>query len=132
MGRYGGWRGGLLALARWRPAGRLLSLIVCYMSWMIPAERLRETETLLAFRHPRPSYPTHILLVPKRPWPDLAALETADTRFLADLFQTTQSLVDELKLAPGGYRLILNGGAYQDVGVLHFHLVAGEGKTSEG
>ncbi|MEZ4510613.1 MAG: hypothetical protein R3C62_01950 [Chloroflexota bacterium] len=37
------------------------------MSFLIPVQRLRETATLLAFHHPKPSYPLHILLVPKRP-----------------------------------------------------------------
>ena len=34
------------------------------------------------------------------------------------------SLVAELQLEKRGYRLIANGGAYQDVPHLHFHLVS--------
>jgi histidine triad (HIT) family protein len=94
------------------------------MSFLIPVKRLRETETLLAFYHPKPSYPLHVLLVPKRRWKDLMEIETADADFLLDLVQTVQSLVKELNLEPGGYRLITNGGAYQDVPHLHFHLVS--------
>lgn len=94
------------------------------MSFLIPVNRLRETETLLAFHHPKPSYPIHILLVPKRALPNLAALSPSDTAFLTDLFQTVQSLVRELELESTGYRLIANGGAYQDVPQLHFHLIS--------
>lgn len=94
------------------------------MSFAIPVNRLRETETLMAFHHPRPSHPLHILLVPKRPYASLMELSLDDGAFLEDLFATVQDLVRELDLEPGGYRLIANGGAYQDVPHLHFHLVS--------
>ena len=44
---------------------------------------------------------------------------------MLDLFAAVSSLVAELNLAPGGYRLITNGGPHQTVAQLHFHLVAG-------
>lgn len=115
----------LLRFARSRVAGRLISWIIAHMSWLISANRLRETDTLLAFYHPQPAYPVHILLVPKRAIAGLTAVQPTDADFLLDLMQTTQSLVAELNLEACGYRLIANGGAYQDVPHLHFHLVAG-------
>jgi histidine triad (HIT) family protein len=94
------------------------------MSFAIPVKRLRETETLMAFHHPRPSYPVHILLVPKRSYADLLAVPPDDARFLHDLIETAQDLVREFGLEQTGYRLIANGGAYQDVPHLHFHLIS--------
>jgi histidine triad (HIT) family protein len=95
------------------------------MSFAIPVHRLYETKSLMAFYHPRPSYPTHIVLVPKRDIPNLMALGEDDTDFMADLVRAVQHLVRELGLAESGYRLICNGGEYQDIPHLHFHLVAG-------
>lgn len=83
------------------------------MSFMIPVERLRETPTLIAFHHPQPSYPLHILIVPKKALGGLMDLTAADTPFMLDLFQTVQSLVRDFDLESSGYRLISNGGAYQ-------------------
>lgn len=94
------------------------------MSFAIPVQRLRETKTLIAFHHPKPSYSLHILIVPKRSIAHLGALTAADSDFIVDLFQNVQSLVDELHLDSRGYRLITNGGKYQDVPHLHFHLIA--------
>jgi histidine triad (HIT) family protein len=91
------------------------------MSFAFPVERLRETETLLAFYHPKPAYPLHILLVPKQPVASLLDLEPSSD-FLVDLLVAVQSLVAELHLP--AYRLIVNGGEYQDFPHLHFHLVA--------
>jgi histidine triad (HIT) family protein len=101
------------------------------MTFLLPIDRLRETGTLLAFHHPRPSYPVHILLVPKRAVATLADLTPADAGFLTDLFQTVASLVHEFGLEEDGYRLITNGGAYQDVPQLHFHLISGTGEQGE-
>ena len=98
------------------------------MSFAIPARRLRETDTLLAFHHPKPSYPVHILLVPKQAVPDLMELDP-NSPFLPDLFATVGSLVAELQLP--SYRLIVNGGAYQDFPHLHFHLVSGSLKADD-
>ena len=94
------------------------------MSFAIPLKRLRETDTLIAFHHPQPSYGLHILLVPKRQWADVLAVPLSDTAFLTDLVQTVQSLVVEFDLTSKGYRLITNGGRYQDIPQLHFHLVS--------
>lgn len=88
----------------------------------IPRQRLYETPTLVAFYHPQPSYRVHILLVPKRLIANLAAIEPRDTAFLQDLYQTVPLLVEQLQLE--GYRLVCNGGHYQNVPHLHFHLIA--------
>ncbi len=98
------------------------------MSFAIPLKRLRETPTLLAFDHPSPSYPVHILLVPKQAYASLLDLPPEDSDFLRDLMETVQSLVRELDLAAGGYRLIANGGAYQEAPVLHFHLISDQAR----
>ena len=98
------------------------------MSFALPVDRLRETSSLLAFYHPHPSYPVHILLVPKKPLATLGELDpVADGAFLKDLYACVQELVEEFRLAEGGYRLIVNGGKYQDFPYLHFHLVSDAG-----
>jgi histidine triad (HIT) family protein len=99
----------------------LIGWLFVHLSFVIPVRRLRETETLLAFHHPKPAYPFHVLLVPKQAVLSLKELDPADTAFLSDLYATVQSLVDEFQLP--AYRLIVNGGEYQDVPQLHFHLI---------
>jgi histidine triad (HIT) family protein len=96
--------------------------IFAHMSFAIPVKRLRETKTLMAFYHPKPAYPFHVLLVPKKAVVSLNKLDATDTTFLSDLYSTVQSLVDEFQLAT--YRLIVNGGEVQDFPQLHFHLVS--------
>jgi len=96
------------------------------MSFAIPAARLRETENLLAFHHPKPSYPFHVVLVPKQAVPGLSELDPA-SEFLPDMIRVVQSLVTEYQLPV--YRLIVNGGEFQDFPHLHFHLISDSLKT---
>jgi histidine triad (HIT) family protein len=76
----------------------------------------------MAFHHPKPTYKFHVLLVPKMGVASLKELDSHDSAFLTDLYSTVQSLVDEFHLS--AYRLIVNGGEYQDFPQLHFHLVS--------
>ena len=105
----------------YRLVGFLTGWIIAHMSFVIPAKRLRETNFLLAFHHPKPSHPFHVIILPKRDICSFADLEPADP-FLADLVTTVQSLVAEHHLT--AYRLVVNGGEYQDFPHLHFHLVS--------
>ena len=100
----------------------IIGWIFTHMSFAIPVKRLRETSNLLAFHHPSPAYQFHVLILPKRQVDSLAKLDPSDTAFLRDLYSTVQSLVDEFQLK--AYRLIVNGGEYQDFPHLHFHLVS--------
>jgi len=93
---------------------------------VLPVQRLKETDTLIAFHHPKPSYPVHILLVPKRAIVSLSEVSEEDGGFFADLCKCVQSLVLRYKLEQSGYRLIVNGGAYQEFPQLHFHLTSNE------
>ena len=85
----------------------LTSFIFTRMSFLIPAERLRETDTLLAFHHPKPAYPFHVLLVPRQAIPNLMALDPSNAKFLSELFEVVQALVTEFQLPV--YRLVVNG-----------------------
>jgi len=101
---------------------KLIGPVFAEMSFVLPLDRLRQTVTSLAFHHPRPAYSFHVLIVPKKAIRTLAELDPNDSAFLADLISTVQSLVNEFHLP--AYRLIVNGGGYQDFPQLHFHLVS--------
>lgn len=83
---------------------------------------LFESDTLIAMRHPQPSYPTHILLVPKRRVPSFHVAD--DDAIVAEIARVARELVLRLGLERVGYRLIINGGPYQDIPQLHAHLIS--------
>ena len=104
---------------------KLIHWILEYMSFLIPSERLYESDTLIAFHHPRPSYALHILLLPKNEIGSLAEFDPKNNPlFLISLFEATKDLVSKFQLEDTGYRLVTNGGKYQDIPYLHFHLIS--------
>jgi histidine triad (HIT) family protein len=113
-----------LVLVKTRGGRYWLSWMLTHMNYTIPVHRLLDTETLVAFRHPNPDYPVHILLVPKKPIANLLELTPADQDFMIDLFRCVRELVQEHGLEQAGYRLIVNGGSYQEFPYLHFHLIS--------
>ena len=116
------------------PPGRfLIGWIFAHMSFVLPAKRLRETDALLAFYHPKPAYPFHVIIAPKKDVRSFADRSAERSRrslvptdpFLADLVTAAQSIVAEYHLP--AYRLIVNGGEYQEFPHLHFHLISDVG-----
>jgi histidine triad (HIT) family protein len=100
----------------------IIGWIFAHMSFAIPVKRLHETDTLMAFYHPKPSYTFHVLLVPKRSVASLKDFDSNDFAFLKDLYSAVQNLAEQHRLS--AYRLIVNGGEYQDFPQLHFHLIS--------
>lgn len=112
--------------ARTKVGRFITALVFAKMDFLIPVKRLRDTPHLLAFHHPKPAYPLHILIVPKRSLKGMQDLSAADQELLFEIFQAAQSLVAEFNLETAGYRLVVNGGVNQDIPLLHFHLISGE------
>jgi len=104
--------------------GTLLHWIFAYFSFAIPGEKLIETDILLTFLHPSPSYPLHILIVPKARQRSLLELPSDVSIFESALFEAVKELVLRFGLEAVGYRLIVNGENAQEVDQLHFHLVS--------
>lgn len=96
------------------------------MAAFMPLDKLRDTELVVAFHHPKPSHKIHILIVPKREIPSFTSLQPADFPIIHEIVRVAQELVNELGLLEKGYRLIVNGGAYQDVAQMHYHLISDE------
>ncbi len=90
----------------------------------IEVEVERDTERVLAFHHTQPSYPLHIVIVPKAHIATLSDLN--DLTLVSEIFAVAQSIVRERRLDASNYRIITNGGSFQDSKHLHFHVISGE------
>ncbi len=92
----------------------------------IPAKLLYEDELCIAFPDLNPQAPTHVLVIPKKELPNLAAALQEDQALLGHLLLVIQKLAGQLGLQ-NGYRVIANCGpdGGQSVDHLHFHLLGG-------
>jgi histidine triad (HIT) family protein len=115
-------RRGLFWLSRTRPLGWLVRAAFAYLSMLLPVRRVAETATLIAFEHPVPSWSPHVLLVPKRSLASFVQIQASDARLVGDIVRLAFSIAARRKLYTHGFALLVNGGAYQDVRQLHFHL----------
>lgn len=111
-------------VARSPVGGWLVGRSFTHLSALLPVAKLHETASLVAFYHPRSVHKVHILIVPKRVIPSLLAVGPAELPLMQEVVVVAQQLVDQLGLAKTGYSLTVNGGCYQDVPQLHFHLVS--------
>ena len=93
----------------------------------IPAAIVYEDEQCVAFRDIAPAAPVHILLVPRKPIPDIAAATTEDAALLAHLMLKVGDIARAEGLAEGGFRTVMNTGeqAGQTVPHLHIHIIGG-------
>jgi histidine triad (HIT) family protein len=91
----------------------------------IPTNKILENDKVVAFYDAKPSADVHVLIVPKE---HLATfLDIGRPEVLDELRQSAQRLIADLELGPG-YRLVFNGGRYQHVPHLHWHLLGGNFK----
>lgn len=92
----------------------------------VPATVVASTPTTLAFRDLHPQAPTHVLVVPRVHYPDIAALSDADGSLLAELFATAVDVARQEQL-DSGFRLLTNSGedAGQTVPHVHVHVLGG-------
>lgn len=92
----------------------------------IPATKVYEDDTVLAFRDIAPAAPTHILVIPKCHIPSVAAVTAENSAVIAHIFEVIAAISKEEGLA-NGFRVISNCGqdAGQTVSHLHFHILGG-------
>ena len=93
----------------------------------IPATTVLETDRIRAFRDINPQAPTHVLVIPKTHYPDVAALAAADAALLGEVIGVVQQVAAAAAVAETGYRVVFNTGAEagQTVPHVHAHLLGG-------
>lgn len=92
-----------------------------------PADIVYQDDEIIAFRDINPQAPIHILIVPRRHIPAIAALGTEDGALAGRLMLVARDLAEREGIARSGYRLVVNNGpqAGQSVAHLHVHLLGG-------
>ena len=85
----------------------------------IPADFVKQTDQVLAFRDIEPEAPTHVLVIPKSHYTDIGALSTSDPALAGTLIVEAAGVARDLGLSE--YRLVMNTGASGGQTVFHVH-----------
>ena len=93
----------------------------------IPADIVFEDEHCLCFRDISPEAPVHLLLVPRKPIPRIAAAAPEDADLLGHLLTRIPTIAASEGIAGSGFRTIINNGddGGETVPHLHIHILGG-------
>ena len=94
----------------------------------IPSSKVYEDDEILAFNDINPVAPIHVLVIPKKHIKSLVDVEPGDERIIANIYKVINKIAEEKGIKEKGYRVVVNCGedGGQEVGHLHFHLIAGK------
>lgn len=115
---------------RGRVGQSILGLAFTRFPFVLPVRWVYSNACVLAFFHPVPSYPVHVLIVPRHRIAGLHALCPDDREVLVEMLRAAHELRRSLDLPDERTHLLVNGGAYQDLPHLHFHLIV-ENETED-
>jgi histidine triad (HIT) family protein len=93
----------------------------------IPATIVLDGKRIIAFRDINPQAPTHVLVVPRDHYPDVAALAGAGGGLLDELIGHAREVAAAEGIEEGGYRIVFNTGrdSGQSVAHVHAHVLGG-------
>ena len=99
----------------------------------IPATVVAETERTLAFRDIAPKAPTHVLVIPKEHYADVATRAVADSALAGEVLATVADVAAAEGVDGTGFRVIFNTGASvgQTVFHAHAHVLGGVGMDGD-
>lgn len=94
---------------------------------LIPADKVYEDDTVVAFRDLNPQAPTHVLIIPRVHIATLNELGPEDEAIIGRMYGAAREIAAAEGLADAGYRTVVNcneaGG--QSVFHVHLHLLGG-------
>ena len=95
----------------------------------IPAAKVAENATCIAFRDISPQAPVHVLVIPKQHYRSLD--EVPDATVLGEMSMLAQQVARSEGVAETGYRCVVNTGkdGGQTVFHLHMHVMGGRRHT---
>jgi histidine triad (HIT) family protein len=97
----------------------------------IPAEKVYEDDTVLAFKDINPQSPIHVLVIPKNRVARFAELKDRSPETVGAFFMGVSRVAAKLELEENGYRVVVNNGrdGQQTVEYLHAHILGGRPLT---
>jgi histidine triad (HIT) family protein len=120
-----------VTISREEPDVKISSVSECLfcqiVSGVVPGTRVLESDRTLAFRDINPQAPSHVLVVTKEHYPDLAAVAAAGDGLLDELATQAGRVAVAEGIDEAGYRVVFNTGkqAGQTVWHVHAHVLGG-------
>lgn len=93
----------------------------------VPAEYLYESKNLIVIPDTNPAAEVHILIIPKEHIPTFVDIKKEHKNLVLEMLEVAQKFIKE-KGVGKKYKMIFNGGSFQFVPHLHWHLLGGDSR----
>ena len=106
-------------------------LFCAIVAGQVPATVVVDGKRAVAFRDVNPQAPTHVLVVPRDHYPDVASLAAAGDGLLDEVVTVASGVAAADGIDATGYRIVFNTGrdGGQTVGHVHAHVLGGRPMT---
>lgn len=119
----------LFSLARSNVSGYFIGFIFEHLPGLIPVDKIAENKQVIVFYHPVKHWEKHVLVVPKKSTRSFLSFDlnsSSDQNLLITILK--EATITARHLEMDMYTILVNGGKYQDVPQVHFHLAHGKDK----
>ena len=89
----------------------------------IPCDKIYEDEYVLSFKDINPQAKTHVLIIPKDQYIDIADfLQNANAQYQTNFWASVNTIIDSLKVRDKGFQIKTHKGKDGGQEVFHFHI----------
>ena len=89
----------------------------------IPCDKIYEDEYILSFKDINPQAKTHVLIIPKEQYIDIADFfQNANAQYQSNFWASVNTIIDNLALRTKGFQIKTHKGKDGGQEVFHFHL----------
>ena len=106
----------LFRIARLKIMGTFVGFSLTHFPFLVPVKKIMQNKKAISFHHPSPSYPDHILIIPRKIARNIFCLSAEDVIEVIEMAVKIRARDDR------DFVLLINGGKRQDVMQAHFHL----------
>lgn len=126
----------LFQIARHPWSGKMIGFAFANLTSIMPINLIDKNKNTITFEHPSKFWQKHYLIVPTSNIKNFLELDFDRNKYheiIFDILRSTQTMIQKKYIKPeDNFSLLVNGGLYQDVPQLHFHLASGIAKTGDG
>ncbi len=90
----------------------------------VPAKYLYQSENLVVIPDINPAADVHLLIIPKEHIPTFTDIKRKHKNLISEMIEVAQKFIKE-KGIEKKYKMIFNGGSFQLIDHLHWHLLGG-------
>lgn len=117
-----------LKIARIPALGKFVGWVVKHLGSLLPLRKVVDNRDIIVFHHPVPSSSVHLLAMLKTQVPDVRSITPKQLDLILD---TAREAVRRMNISAPHVHVMTNGGRFQEVKQMHFHICTSENSPAK-